>query len=93
MAASNRAPTLVRMAAGDAVIVLHAVPHCATRVEAGRGRVEGSEPSEPRLVAYFRMMPERRPSANRSIYPEVLCDIWDEWPGMATVVAEQRGAE
>ena len=76
-------PTLVRMAAGDAVLVLHAVPHCATRV-AG---------PEPRLMAYFRIMPARRPSANRSIYPEALCDIWHEWPGMADVVAEQRGAE
>lgn len=76
-------PTLVRMAAGDAVVVLHAVPHCATRVEG----------SEPRLMAYFRIMPERRPSANRSIYPEALCDIWHEWLGMAAVVAEQRGAE
>ena len=75
-------PTLVRLAAGDAVVVLHAVPHCATRVEG----------SEPRLMAYFRIMPERRPSANRSVYPEALCDIWHEWPGMAAVVAEQRGA-
>ena len=74
-------PTLIRLAPGDAVIALHAVPHCATRVGG----------SEPRLTAYFRVTPKSRPEANRIIYPEALCDIWHEWPGMTDVVAEQRG--
>ena len=68
-------PTLLRLAPGDAAIVLHAVPHCATRVEA----------TEPRLMAYFRITPKSRPEANRAVYPEALCDIWREWPGMAHI--------
>ena len=73
-------PTLLRLAPGDAVIALHTVPHGATRV-AG---------SEPRLMAYFRVTSNRRPETTRAVYPEALCDIWHEWPGMAEVVAEQR---
>ena len=67
------------MAPGDAAIVMHAVPHSATRVTR----------TEPRFMAYFRVTPlaER----NRVVSPEALCDIWQQWPGMADVVAEERG--
>ena len=76
-------PTLLRLAPGDAAMVLHAVPHCATRVNR----------SEPRLMVYFRVTPTARPESNRAIDPDALCDIWREWPGMADVVAaERRGA-
>ena len=75
-------PTLLRLAPGDAVMVLHAVPHSATRVEG----------SEPRMMAYFRIVPKSRPDEARNVYPEALCDIWHEWPGMAAVVAEERGS-
>ena len=74
-------PTLLHLAPGDAFIVLHAVPHSATRVEG----------SEPRLMAYFRIVPASRPDGTRKVYPDALCDIWREWPGMAAVVAEERG--
>ena len=73
-------PTLLRLAPGDAAIILHATPHSATRVET----------AEPRLMAYFRLTPRARPEANRMVYPEALCDIWSEWPGMADVVAAER---
>ena len=73
-------PTLLRLAPGDAAIVLHAVPHGATRVSV----------SEPRLMAFFRVTPLTRPEGNRAVYPDALCDIWREWPGMADVVAEER---
>ncbi|MDE0192178.1 MAG: hypothetical protein OXQ90_12545 [Gammaproteobacteria bacterium] len=73
-------PTLLRLAPGDAAIVLHAVPHSATRVSR----------TEPRLMVFFRVTPLARPERNRIVYPEALCEIWQEWPGMADVVAEER---
>lgn len=73
-------PTLLRLAPGDAAIILHATPHGATRVES----------SEPRLMAYFRITPQSRPEDKRRVYPDALCDIWREWPGMAEIVAEHR---
>ena len=73
-------PTLLRMAPGDAALILHATPHSATRVES----------AEPRFMAYFRVTPLARPDANRYVFPEALCDIWSEWPGMAEVVAAER---
>ena len=73
-------PTLLRMAPGDAALILHATPHSATRVES----------AEPRFMAYFRVSPLARPEANRYVFPEALCDIWSEWPGMAEVVAAER---
>lgn len=76
-------PTLLRMAPGDAAVILHATPHSATRVET----------SEPRLMAYFRITPQARPQANRFVYPEALCDIWREWPGMTDIVAAERQSE
>ena len=75
-------PTLLRLAPGDAAIVLHLTPHSATRVHG----------DEPRLMGYFRVAAEARPAPNRRVYPDALCDIWREWPGMAEVVAEQRGS-
>ena len=76
-------PTLLRLAPGDAAIVLHAVPHSATRVTG----------TEPRLMVFFRVTPLARPARNRRVYPEALCDIWREWPGMASVVAAERRRE
>ena len=76
-------PTLLLLAPGDAAIVLHAVPHSATRVAR----------TEPRLMVFFRITPLARPERNRVVYPEALCDIWREWPGMADVVAEERDRE
>jgi len=73
-------PTLLRLAPGDVAIILHALPHSATRVTG----------SEPRLMAYFRVSPNTRPEPNRAVYPDALCDIWHEWPGMADVVAAER---
>ena len=73
-------PTLLRLAPGDAAIILHATPHSATRVET----------SEPRLMAYFRITSPARPSASNAAYAEALCDIWRGWPGMAEVVADAR---
>ncbi len=73
-------PTLLPLAPGDAAIILHAVPHGATRV-AG---------PEPRQMVYFRITPEARPKPNRAVYPDALCDIWREWPGMTAIVASER---
>ena len=73
-------PTLLRLAPGDAAIILHATPHGATRV-AG---------PEPRLMAYARITPLARPSTLRRVNPAALCDIWQEWPGMAATVAAER---
>ena len=76
-------PTLLRLAPGDAAIVLHAVPHSATRVTR----------ANPRLMVFFRVTPLARPERNRVVYPEALCDIWHEWPSMADVVAQERRRE
>ena len=75
-------PTLLRLAPGDAAIILHATPHSATRVET----------ETPRLMAYFRVVSTARPAVERHVCPDALCDLWREWPGMAAVVAEQRSA-
>lgn len=73
-------PTLLRLALGDAAIILHATPHSATR----------AENEAPRLMAYFRVSSGVRPASRRRVCPDALCDIWRDWPGMAEVVAEQR---
>ncbi len=99
-------PTPILMDEGDAVITLHAVPHCGTRNELG---------AEPRMNIYFRIRRER-PGGARVVgdsdhpdrgwngefleYPggydpwqvavDKLCDHWSEWDGMADVVAEAR---
>ena len=75
-------PTLLRLAPGDAAVILHLTPHSATRVEG----------AEPRLMAYFRVTPQARPTANKRVYPEALCDIWHEWPGMAATIAAAGGS-
>jgi hypothetical protein len=38
--------------------------------------------SDPRLMIYFRCVTATRPEKNRTVYPEALCDIWLEWPGL-----------
>ena len=73
-------PTLIKCEPGDAVIVLHSTPHCATRVES----------ADPRYMIYFRLTPAARPEANRRCYPEAACDIWKEWPALAEQGAEAR---
>jgi len=97
-------PTPILMEEGDAVITLHAIPHCGTRNELG---------AEPRMNVYFRLRRERPGGARVAgdsdhpdrgwngeflDYPEgydpwqvaidKLCDHWSEWDGMADVVAE-----
>ena len=74
-------PTLLRMAPGDAAIVLHMTPHSATRVEG----------TDPRLMAYFRVTAASREEGERT-NAAALCDIWDEWPGMRTVAERLRAA-
>lgn len=66
-------PMQVRVAPGDAVVVLHALPHDATRVEG----------HEPRLMAYFRVTRSGRPEGNETVYPDALCDPFIEWTGLA----------
>lgn len=73
-------PTLLRLAPGDAAIVLHAIPHGATRISGPK----------PRLMAIFRVTPLARSERNQVVYPEALCDIWREWPGMTDVVSRAR---
>ena len=88
-------PTPILLAEGDAVITLHAIPHCGTRNELG---------AEPRMNVYFRLRRERPGGAtvvgdsdhpdrgwNGEFldYPEgydpwqvaidKLCDHWSEW--------------
>jgi hypothetical protein len=60
------------MEAGDAVVVLHALPHDSTRVEG----------HAPRLMAYFRVTRSGRPSGNETVYPDALCDPFIEWTGL-----------
>lgn len=69
-------PTFIKVRPGDAVIVHHATPHSGSRVMA----------SDPRMMVYYRTAPATRTAANGSVYPEALCDIWHEWPGMREVV-------
>ena len=69
-------PTFLKLAPGDAVIALHLLPHCGTRVEG----------PDPRLMAYFRVTSSARSEENRSVYPEALLDIWREWEGVRNVL-------
>ena len=73
-------PTLIKVRPGDAVLTLHAVPHCATRLEG----------VSPRLMAYFRFVVADRPSDQVHCYPDALCDCWLEWEGMREVVNDNR---
>lgn len=80
-------PTLVKLAPGDAVIVLHGVPHGVTRVIG----------SEPRFMVYYRVTPASRSEEYMSdgrfqrSRSEALCDIWMEWEGMREVVKQAHG--
>lgn len=101
-------PTPILLDEGDAVIVLHAVPHCGTENRHGH---------EPRMNVYFRLRkhrpggatvlgdsdhPDRGWGGEFLDYPEgydpwqvaidKLCDHWSEWDGMQEFVA-QRQAE
>ena len=69
-------PTMVKMAAGDAVLVLHAVPH-------GGSHVAGPD---PRIQCYFRITTPERASHVK----EALCDSWLDWKGMTDVIREER---
>ena len=98
-------PTPVLMNEGDAVIVLHAVPHSSSR----------NDGTEPRMNIYFRIRRERPGGAKvlgDSDHPdrgwdgefldyeegynpwkvaiEKLCDHWSEWDGMQDVVEQER---
>jgi len=72
-------PTLVKLSAGDAVIVHFAVPHSATRVTG----------PDPRLMVYFRTSPRRRSEPNKQVYPKALSDIWHEWRGMRQFIKQR----
>ena len=98
-------PTPILLDEGDAVIVLHAIPHCGTENRLGY---------EPRMNVYFRLR-RHRPGGARVLgdsdhpdrgwngefleYPEgynpwqvaidKLCDHWSEWDGMREFVAQQ----
>ncbi len=65
-------PTQVRAAPGDAVVVLHGLPHDSTRVEG----------HEPRLMAYFRVTRSGRPVGCETVYPDALCEPFIEWTGL-----------
>ena len=69
-------PTFMQVKPGDAVLILHATPHGASRVEG----------PDPRFMAYFRLTSAARPEGNESIYPDALCDNWLEWKGMHETV-------
>ena len=73
-------PTLIKMNLGDALLVLHAVPHSSTRCEG----------AEPRLMSYFRLTSASRPKEMGRVHPDALCDCWMEWPGMRETVARMR---
>lgn len=73
-------PTFMRLRPGDAVVVHHATPHSATRVLT----------SQPRLMVYFRCISGSRPAANLAVYPDALCDIWLEWPGVRAHCGRSR---
>ena len=73
-------PTLLKMKAGDAVSIHYAAPHAATKV---------IEP-DPRFMIYFRITSSCRQEHQLMVFPEALCDIWLEWPGMQATVAEQE---
>ena len=65
-------PTLIKVKPGDAVLTLHAVPHCATRLEG----------NAPRLMAYFRLVSSARDPSSPDKSADALCDCWLEWEGM-----------
>lgn len=69
-------PTLMRLGLGDAVIVHFSTPHGATMVTT----------SEPRFMLYFRCTSSARPDASLNYYPEALCDVLLEWPGVRAIV-------
>lgn len=72
-------PTLVKLAAGDAVLVLHATPH-------GGSHVSGPD---PRMQCYYRITTEQRAADHHA----ALCDHWADWHGMQQVLAEERSKE
>ena len=76
-------PDLIKVKPGDAVLALHAIPHCSTR----------NESVAPRMMAYFRLVPEARWEKKKPVYPDALCDCWLEWKGMQDTVAEMRNTD
>lgn len=75
-------PTLIKVRPGDAVIALHAIPHCSTRLEG----------VSPRLMAYYRLVAENRPAENPTVFPDALCDCWFDWKGMREVVKDNQAS-
>ena len=75
-------PTLVKLARGDAVVVMHGLPHSATR----------NESDEIRHMVYFRATRADRPAGQLGFCPDALCDPFLEFDGLgeAAVVAAQR---
>jgi hypothetical protein len=66
-------PTLMQVKAGDAVLVLHQTPHCATR------NLEGYE---PRAMIYFRVTSSVRAAGEEMVCVPALLDPWIEWKGL-----------
>ena len=76
-------PDLIKVQPGDAVLALHAIPHCATR----------NASVSPRLMAYFRLLAGSRPEDQTHVYPDALCDCWKEWSGMQETVQRMRATQ
>ena len=66
-------PTLMQVNAGDAVLVLHQTPHCATRNLKGY---------EPRAMIYFRVTSSVRAAGEEKVSVSALLDPWIEWKGL-----------
>jgi len=76
-------PDLIKVQPGDAVLVMHGVPHGATR----------NESFHPRFMAYFRFVAESRSKDFMNIDTDSLTDCWHEWYGMRETVQEMRSEE
>ena len=79
-------PDIIKLRAGDGVLVLHEVPHAATRCGEELG-------ASTRYQVYFRLYRSDRPDGKEGTYPEALLDTWLEFEGMHKTVREQEGQE
>ena len=80
-------PLLARLATGDAIIAMHSVPHCSTRVDPRR---DGFGPTGgARVQVYFRCVHGGRPQSAYSVWPPALMNCWLEWEGLQHIAARQ----
>ena len=68
-------PTKVKLAPGDAAVILYHVPHNATRNCSDEFRVGRIV---PRLQCYARVVNGRRPSPHKP----ALLELWSDWDGL-----------